>query len=309
MPNENPQLSRRNLLKSALGTSLVGSLALSPMTSAAEVTPSSKIPPEDFRATGKNIKQSVMAWCFNPMPMETFVPACAKMGLVGVEGIDKKYYPLMKEHGLKVSLCSSHGFKQGPLNPEYHEMCRTKLREAVDLAVEWDCKNVITFTGMREKGISDEQAKKNCVELWKSVIDYAEEKNVTFVLEHLNSRDDSHPMKGHPGYFGDDVDLCIDLIEQVDSPNMKLLFDFYHVQVMNGDVIRRFRQSLPYIGHLHTAGNPGRCELDENQEMNYAAIIKAVAESDYDGYVVQEYIPTWDDKLGSLRHGVALCDV
>ncbi|RCS54948.1 sugar phosphate isomerase [Bremerella cremea] len=250
-----------------------------------------------------------MAWCFNPMPMEEFVPACARMGLVGVEGIDAKYYPLMKEHGLKVSLCSGHGFKQGPLNPEYHEHCRTELRKAIDRAVKWDCQNVITFTGMREKEISDQQSQKNCVELWKSVIDYAEAKNVTLVLEHLNSRDDSHPMKGHPGYFGDDVDLCIDLIKQVDSPNMKLLFDFYHVQVMNGDVIRRFQQGLPYIGHLHTAGNPGRCELDENQEMNYAAIIKAVAESDYDGYVVQEYIPTWDDKLGSLRHGVALCDV
>ncbi|WP_234824075.1 TIM barrel protein [Bremerella cremea] len=308
MPHNTPHVSRRNLLKTALGTGMVGSMAAGGTVWATEDS-AAKIPPADFRATGKNIKQSVMAWCFNPMPMEEFVPACARMGLVGVEGIDAKYYPLMKEHGLKVSLCSGHGFKQGPLNPEYHEHCRTELRKAIDRAVKWDCQNVITFTGMREKEISDQQSQKNCVELWKSVIDYAEAKNVTLVLEHLNSRDDSHPMKGHPGYFGDDVDLCIDLIKQVDSPNMKLLFDFYHVQVMNGDVIRRFQQGLPYIGHLHTAGNPGRCELDENQEMNYAAIIKAVAESDYDGYVVQEYIPTWDDKLGSLRHGVALCDV
>jgi hydroxypyruvate isomerase len=140
-------------------------------------------------------------------------------------------------------------------------------------------------------------------------MDYAEKQNVNLCLEHLNSRDDSHPMKGHPGYFGDDVDFCIDLVKRVDSPRMKLLFDFYHVQVMNGDVIRRFRNYFDYIGHLHTAGNPGRCELDDNQELNYTAIMRAVVEAGYRGYVAQEFIPTWDDKLGALRHAVQLCDV
>ncbi|WDI40971.1 TIM barrel protein [Bremerella sp. P1] len=308
MPQNKTRLSRRDLIKSAVGTSVAG-LAMASTVHAAAPNAETKIPSEDFKATGKNIKQSVMAWCFNPMPMETLVPACANMGLVAMEGIDKKWYPLMKENGLKVSLCSGHGFKDGPVNPDNHAMCTEKLKGAIDTAVKWNCPSVITFTGMSEKGIGFEQGTKNCVEFWKSVIPYAEENNVQLVLEHLNSRDDSHPMKGHPGYFGDDVDHCLDMIKQVDSPKMKLLFDFYHVQVMNGDVIRRFRQSLPYIGHIHTAGNPGRGELDETQEMNYSAIIKAVAESDYDGYVVQEYIPTWDDKLASLRHGVALCDV
>lgn len=308
MPQSNPRLSRRDLIKSAVGTSVAG-LAMASTVYAAGPTTDTKVPSEDFKATGKNIKQSVMAWCFNPMPMETFIPACAKMGLHAMEGLDVKWYPLMKENGLKVSLCSGHGFKDGPVNPGNHAMCTEKLKKAIDTAVKWNCPSVITFTGMSEKGIGFEQGTKNCVEFWKSVIPYAEENNVQLVLEHLNSRDDSHPMKGHPGYFGDDVDHCLDMIKQVDSPKMKLLFDFYHVQVMNGDVIRRFRQSLPHIGHIHTAGNPGRGELDETQEMNYSAIIKAVAESDYDGYVVQEYIPTWDDKLASLRHGVALCDV
>ncbi|WP_233199010.1 MULTISPECIES: TIM barrel protein [Pirellulaceae] len=308
MPQNKSRLSRRDLIKTVVGTSVAG-LAMAGTARAAGSSAATQVPSEDFKATGKNIKQSVMAWCFNPMPMETLIPACAKMGLQAMEGIDVKWYPLMKEHGLKVSLCSGHGFKDGPVNPDNHAMCTEKLKGAIDTAVKWNCPSVITFTGMSKKGIGFEQGTKNCVEFWKSVIPYAEENNVQLVLEHLNSRDDSHPMKGHPGYFGDDVDHCLDMIKQVDSPNMKLLFDFYHVQIMNGDVIRRFRQSLPYIGHLHTAGNPGRCELDDTQEMNYSAIIKAVADSEYDGYVVQEYIPTWDDKLASLRHGVALCDV
>ncbi|MHC2070776.1 hydroxypyruvate isomerase family protein [Bremerella sp. T1] len=309
MPQEPSHLSRRDLLRTAVGTSVAGGLAVTATASAAEPDAQTKLPPEDFKATGKNVKQSVMAWCFNPMPMETLIPACANMGLVAMEGLDKKWYPLMKEHGLKVSLCSGHGFAEGPVNPEYQPMCRETLKEAIDTAVKWDCKNVITFTGMEVKGQTFEQGTKNCVDFFKSIVPYAEENGVTLVMEHLNTRDDSHPMKGHPGYFGDDVDHCIDIIKQVDSPNFKLLFDFYHVQIMNGDVTRRFHQLLPYIGHLHTAGNPGRCEIDENQEMNYAAIIRAVADSDYDGYVVQEYIPTWDDKIAALRHGVALCDV
>ncbi|MBI1246296.1 TIM barrel protein [bacterium] len=250
-----------------------------------------------------------MAWCFNPMPMETLIPACAKMGLVGMEGLDKKWYPLMKEHGLKVSLVSSHGFKEGPVDTSLQPKVEQKLKEAIDTAVKWNCKNVITFTGMSVKGQSFEKGTQNCVNFFKEIVPYAEERNVTLVMEHLNSRDDSHPMKGHPGYFGDDVDHCIDIVKAVDSPNFKLLYDFYHVQIMNGDVTRRFRQLLPYIGHLHTAGNPGRCEIDENQEMNYLSIARAVADSDYDGYLVQEYIPTWDDKIAALRHGVAVCDV
>ena len=116
-------------------------------------------------------------------------------------------------------------------------------------------------------------------------------------------------MKGHPGYFGDDVDVCVELINAVGSNNMKLLFDVYHVQVMNGDVIRRIRQYKNVIGHYHTAGNPGRCELDENQEINYPAVMKAILETGYTGYVAQEFIPTWKDKIKALRHSVMVCDV
>ena len=168
---------------------------------------------------------------------------------------------------------------------------------------------MITFTGAREKGITDEQAARNCVDFWKQVIGLAEEKGINLCLEILNSRDTSHPMKGHAGYFGDDVERCIDLIKKVDSPRMKLLFDIYHVQVMNGDVIRRLRQHKQYIGHYHLAGVPGRNEPDETQEINYPAVMRAILETGYTGFVSQEFIPTWSDKLAALRHAVQLCDV
>jgi hydroxypyruvate isomerase len=116
-------------------------------------------------------------------------------------------------------------------------------------------------------------------------------------------------MKGHPGYFGDDVDRCIDLIKRVDSPRMKLLFDVYHVQLMNGDIIRRIQQLHPFIGHYHVAGAPGRGELDDTQEIHYPAVMRAILKTGYDGYVSQEFIPTWDDKLAALRHAVRTCDV
>jgi hydroxypyruvate isomerase len=128
-------------------------------------------------------------------------------------------------------------------------------------------------------------------------------------MEHLNSRDSSHPMKGHPGYFGDDVDFCVDLIKNIGSPHFKLLFDIYHVSIMNGDIIRRLRQHAEYIGHLHTAGNPGRCELDEHQEINYPAVMQAVLEIGYHDFVAHEFIPTWDDPILALRHAAMVCDV
>ena len=168
---------------------------------------------------------------------------------------------------------------------------------------------MITFTGMTEEKIDRDQSVKNCIKLWKEVLGYAERKNVNLCLEHLNSRDDSHPMKGHPGYFGDDVDHCVEMIKSVGSPRLKLLFDVYHVQIMNGDVVRRLKDYKEYIGHYHTAGNPGRCELDENQEINYPAVMRAILETGYDGFVAQEFIPTWDDKIKALRHAAMVCDV
>lgn len=264
---------------------------------------------DDFQISKKRIRQSVMGWCFRPMKAEQLAKHCREIGLEAIEGISSKDYPAVRKLGLKISLVSSHGFKTGPFNPANHKMCVEKLRASIDLAVEVGCPSVITFTGMREDGITDEQGAKNCVDCWKSVIGYAEKKGINLCLEHLNSRDGSHPMKGHPGYFGDDVDFCVKLIERVGSPNMKLLFDIYHVQMMNGDVIRRIGQYKDVIGHYHTAGNPGRGELDDTQEINYPPIMKAILATGYKGFVAQEFIPTWDDPAAALRHAASVCDV
>jgi len=255
------------------------------------------------------IRQSVMGWCFKPMPEMDLAKLGQQLGLVAIEGIDKEFYPAVRELGLDISLVSSHGFTNGPVSTDHHAEVERSLRLAIDTAVEFNSPNVITFTGMRVKGMRDEVARQNCIACWKRVIAYAEEKRITLCLEHLNSRDDSHPMKGHPGYFGDDVELCIDLIKQMDSPNFKLLFDIYHVQIMNGDVIRRIQQYHSFIGHYHTAGNPGRGEIDENQEINYPPIMRAILETGYSGYVAQEFIPTWNDPAKSLDHAIRICDV
>lgn len=268
-----------------------------------------EIPPESYRIQNQRIHQSVMGWCFNPLPNPDLIRACHQMGMPAIEGISREHYPLVRELGMEIALVSSHGFGRGPFSSDNREFCVAELKKGIDVAVEFGSSNVITFTGMKEKGTTDKQGEKNCVECWKEVIDYAEEKGVNLCLEHLNSRDDTHRMKGHPGYYGDDVDLCVDLIKRVDSPRMKLLFDIYHVQIMNGDVIRRIRRYHPYIGHYHTAGVPGRGELDDTQEINYPPILAAILETGYEGFVAQEFIPTWEDKLGALRHGVKVCDI
>ncbi|MCX6897880.1 MAG: TIM barrel protein [Verrucomicrobia bacterium] len=293
----NPTLTRRQLF---------GTLAACATATATSAAPRVE---SNFKIRNRRIRQSIMGWCFNPMPTEELAKHCRDIGLEAMEGVGAKHYPMIRKLGLKISLVGSHGFSRGPLNPANHEFCLQKLREGIDLAVANGCENVITFTGMREKGITDEQAAKNCIACWKQVIAYAEEKKVNLCLEHLNTRDNTHPMKGHPGYFGDNVDFCVELIRRMDSPRMKLLFDIYHVQIMNGDVIRRLRQYKDVIGHIHTAGVPGRAELDETQEINYPAVMKTIVEIGYKGFVAQEFIPTWSDKLEALRHAAKVCDV
>lgn len=298
------QLSRRQWLKGAAG--LAGTAALGSGGAAAQAARS--VDPA-FRIRHGRLKQSIMGWTFNPMPVVELARHCKDIGLVAMEGIDPKYYPAVRELGLSISLVGSHGFATGPCNPDNHAFCERRLREAIDLAVSVGCHNVITFTGMRVPGMSDETGGRHCVDLWKRVIGYAEQKQVNLCLEHLNSRDTTHPMKGHPGYLGDHVDWCVELIRKVGSPRMKLLFDIYHVQIMDGDIIRRLRQYKDLIGHIHTAGVPGRGELDETQELNYPAIMRTLVELGYDGYVTHEFIPTWSDKVLALRHAAQVCDV
>ena len=294
-------ITRRNALKA-------GALGLA-TTVTAHAHADAKVD-SDFIITKGRIRQSVMGWCFKPMSALELAKHCKAIGLEAMEGVSKEDYSAIHKMGLKISLVSGgHGFKKGPCVASNRELVIENLKKGIDLAAKIGTKSVITFTGMRGKGLTDATGSKNCVDAWKAVMPYAEKKKITLVLEHLNTRDDSHPMKGHPGYFGEDVDHCVELIRKVDSPSMKLLFDVYHVQIMNGDVIRRIRQYKDWIGHYHTAGNPGRAELDDTQEINYPAVMRAIVATGYKGFVAQEFIPTWKDPVAALRHSAMVCDV
>ncbi|MCA9221602.1 MAG: TIM barrel protein [Planctomycetales bacterium] len=298
-------LNRRQILSAAAGAALATTVNSKP-------TRADDLPKSDAGlSVVKNgrIRQSIMGWCFKPMPIEQLAQHCRAIGLVAMEGIGREYYPAVRDLGLKISLVGSHGFQRGVCDAEQHDYCEKTLREAIDVAVAVDCPSVITFTGMLKPGQDRNEAERNCIAGWKRVIGYAEEKKINLCLEHLNTRDDTHPMKGHPGYFGDDVDHCVRMIEQIGSPRMKLLFDIYHVQIMNGDVIRRIRQYKDVIGHYHTAGVPGRGELDDKQEVNYPAVMQAILDTGYEGFVAQEFIPTWADPIAALRHAAGVCDV
>jgi hydroxypyruvate isomerase len=258
---------------------------------------------------GGRVRQSVMGWCFKPMDSITLATHGKQIGLEAIEGIPSSDYDAVTALGLKISLVGSHGFSTGPLDPDNHAEVEAKLREGIDLAVKYGAPNVITFTGMKKAGITDEAARKNCLDCWRRVLPYAEQKGIVLVLEHLNSVDDSHPMKGHPGYWGDDLHRCVELVRAMDSPNFRLLFDIYHVQIMNGDLIRNIRRYHDLVGHYHTAGNPGRGELDDSQEINYPAVIRAILETGYKGFIAQEFIPTASDPIASLKQAFDVCNV
>lgn len=301
--------NRREFMTAGMcaASAIVAHQLVRPATAVAQLPQSSAAP--DFRIQHGQIRQSVMGWCFAPLSPEQLARHCKQIGLVAIEGIPREAYPKVRELGLEISLVSSHGFAEGPCNPRFHDKVVEKLTDAIQVAKAVKCQRVITFTGMKFEGMDRDRAIRDCLDVWKKVLPIAEANGVTLCLEHLNSRDGSHPMKGHPGYFGDDVDFCIDLIRQIGSPNFRLLFDIYHVSIMNGDVIRRIRQYHEYIAHYHTAGNPGRGELDDTQEINYPAVMQAILETNYQGFVAQEFIPTWTDKVAALRHAAQVCDV
>ena len=298
------EMDRRSMLKgaAAAGAAIVGGAALVGEPALAQ----EKTEEETGVAKGR-LKQSVAFWCFQPhWDLQQTCRVAKELGCPSVELVEIKDWPVLKEHRLVCGLAFSHWFDQGMNNPKYHEMCIGKMRESIDACAEHKFPNVITFTGFAED-ISPEDGIKNCVAGYKKIVGYAEEKGVNLCLEMLNSRV-SEEMKGHPGYQGDHTDYVMDIIKQVGSPRLKLLFDIYHVQIMDGDVIRRIQQYKEYIGHYHTAGNPGRGELDDRQEINYKPIMDVIAATGYTGYIGQEFIPT-RDALAGLRQAVSLCDV
>ena len=240
------------------------------------------------------------------MTLEELCKLCAEMGVKSVELVDPPDWPLLKKYDLVCGLANSHGFVKGFNDPANWEMCIDKIKTAVDDCAEAGFPNVITFSGFRND-IPDDVGLENTVKGLKQVIGYAEQKKINLILEVLNSRVDEE-MKGHPGYMGDSVEWCVEVCKQIASERMKILFDIYHVQIMQGDIITRIKENVDYIGHYHTAGNPGRNELDHNQEINYPPIMRTIAETGFQGFVAQEFIPT-RNPVTTLRNAVSLCDV
>lgn len=263
-------------------------------------------------ATKGRINQSVCDWCFlssrspKPMTLEQLCRVSAALGIKSVELVAPKDWPILKKHGLICAMAGSHGFVKGFNDKANHAMCIAKIKEAVDACAQAGFPSVITFSGFRN-GIPDDVGLDVSVAGLKKVIGYAEKKKINLCMEVLNSRVDVE-MKGHPGYMGDTVEWVGEVCRRIASPRMKMLFDIYHVQIMQGDIITRIRKWQEYIGHYHTAGVPGRNELDQNQELNYPAIMRAIVQTGYTGYVAQEFIPT-RDPVQSLRQAVELCDV
>jgi hydroxypyruvate isomerase len=261
---------------------------------------------ELYTVTKDRIHQSVIPWCFNPMPPRELIDVASRLKMPSVELISPNLWPVLKEKGMTCAIASSHGFSRGFAHKEEHEQCLDVLRKNIDLASNAGVPSIITFSGFR-RGISTEEGTRNMVEGLRRIAAHAEDKKVTVCLEMLNSRVNIE-MKGHPDYFCDDIDLSVDICKQVGSERVKVLFDIYHVQIMHGDIIARLKKHKDWIGHYHTAGVPGRNEIDDTQEIQYPPIMKAILSTGYKGFVGQEFIPL-RDKATSLAEAVQICDV
>jgi sugar phosphate isomerase/epimerase len=270
------------------------------------------------------IRQSLAWWCLTATEwkwdVERVCQTACRLGVRSVELAPPELWPVIRGYGLEIAIAMNGMpepvFAKGLNNPRYQDEVIASTKREIDRCAQFGVPNVIAFTGHKWSDAGDpasgemphDESTACTVRGLRELARYGESKGVTICLEHLNTRDDSDPMKGHPGYQGDDIDYCAAIVREVGSPNAKLLFDIYHVGVMHGDVIRRIRQHRALIGHVHTAGVPGRGELDDRQEIHYPAVMRALVEIGYRGYVAQEFIPTRNPAEG-LAQAVALCDV
>jgi sugar phosphate isomerase/epimerase len=308
----NKSLTRRGLLSGL--TAAGAASALGGLPAAQPQNPPAK----------RRIRQSIVYWCFNTAGerwnIERTCQVARELGCLSVEIVPPEDWGTLRKHDLICAIAPNGmpgaPFMRGFNNPKFHEEVTDRTKKAIDACAEAHFPSVIAFSGFKWRNpddptsgeISRQEGADNCVRGLREVVRHAEKRGVTICMEHLNTRDSSHPMKGHPGYQGDDLDWMADIIRRVNSPRMKLLFDIYHVQIMHGDVMRRLEQNRAIIGHVHTAGNPGRGELDDRQEIQYAAVMRKLVEIGYTGYVGQEFIPT-RNPLEGLRQAVRVCDV
>jgi hydroxypyruvate isomerase len=252
--------------------------------------------------TEGRIKQSVCRWCYDKMSLDDLCKNAARMGLKGIDLLNHQDWPTVQKYGLVPSMTpGTVSIPVGFNRKENHEKLIRETRENIELAAAAKAPNVIVMSGNR-RGMPDEEAKENCAIGLRQVTAMAEDKGVTLCLELLNSKVD------HKDYQCDHTAWGVDVMKRINSPRMKLLYDIYHMQIMEGDIIRTIRDNIQYIGHFHTGGVPGRHELDDTQELNWRTVAKAIADLNYQGYMAHEFVPT-RDPMQSLEEAVKLCTV
>jgi hydroxypyruvate isomerase len=248
------------------------------------------------------LKQSVARWCYEKMSIEDLCRNGAEMGLVGIDLVKPEEWPTLKKYGLVSTMVYSAGtIPDGWNRKENHDRLVKEMQEGIERAAAAKLPNVITFSGNR-RGMSDDEGRDNCILGLRRVKKMAEDSGVTINLELLNSKINHHD------YQCDHTAWGVAVMKGVDSPRVKLLYDIYHMQIMEGDIIRTIRDNIQYIGHFHTGGVPGRHELDDTQELQWRTIAQAIADLNYEGYFAHEFEPT-HDPMTSLRQAVKLCTV
>ena len=289
-------MNRRQMIGSTAGVAAVTVLGVpSASALASEVSEKTKLK--------GNIRHSVSQWCYGSIPLEEFAKACADMGLESIELLGEKDWATVKKFGLKcaVGYATDYGIPKGFNRIANHAKLITDFEGMIPKAAEAGIPNLICFSGNRE-GQNDNVGMINCAIGLRKLMPLAEKHGVTIIMELLNSY-------GHADYQCDKTAWGAALCEMVGSDRFKLLYDIYHMQIMEGNVIDTLKKNIKYIGHIHTGGVPGRNELDETQELYYPAIMKALVETGYKGFVGQEFVPKQPDKLESLRKSVLICDV
>ena len=247
---------------------------------------------------------STCKWCYGDIPLEELCERGQDMGLKSIELLGVGDWPTLKRYGMTCAMGMAPDFsiENGWNDPANHEALQIKLRQTIKDAADHGIPSLIVMSGNRRR-LSDTQGMINCAVGLRPMVKLAEEAGVTLQMELLNSKID------HADYMCDRTEWGVALAEMINSDRFKLLYDIYHMQIMEGDVIRTIRTYSDYIGHYHTGGVPGRHEINDSQELNYPAIIKAIHETGYQGFVAQEFIPTYEDKLAALREGLEICTV
>ena len=251
-----------------------------------------------------NINHSVCRWIFNELPIEDLCVLVKKIGFSAIDLVEPSDFSVLKKYGIDSSMCTgAHiSLTEGWNNPKNHEVLIGNYLKHIDLVADAGYKNLICFSGNRN-GMDEEEGLMNCVAGLKQIMDKAEKRGVVIQMELFNSKVD------HPDYMADSSRWGIELCKRLGSDNFKLLYDIYHMQIMEGNIIETIQKNHQYFGHYHTAGVPGRHEIDDSQELYYPAIMKAIVATGYKGYVAQEFIPLAKDKDLALIKAIQLCDI